>query len=171
MHNHSAGSQQLPVSLSMPWYTRRDGVVRGPFSTENISRYILLGRIRLSDELSNDRQGWKKVEQVSSVIPDVMARLGSWNEYQLYMNARLLADERVADRRCASCKNRGKCAQEKRQLADRRSPESLLPPGRGGEGHNRLNFRYYYKSGRLRYLLLTVMLASLLIAWLVPVSR
>ena len=34
------------------WFTRREGVIRGPFPAGEITRYILLGRIRLDDELS-----------------------------------------------------------------------------------------------------------------------
>jgi hypothetical protein len=171
MHNHSAGSQQHTASLSVQWYSRRDGVVRGPFSSENVTRYILLGRIRHSDELSIDRQIWLEAEQVSGVMPDVMTRPGSRDEYQLYLEERMLADERVASRRCATCKNCGNCKQERRQLPDRRSTESRQLSAQRVAGQIPPHYRHHYFSSRLRHLLLTVILASLLFVWLVPVSR
>lgn len=171
MHNHSAGTQQYAASLSVQWYSRRDGVVRGPFSSENVTRYILLGRIRLSDELSADRQTWLEAEQVSGVMPDVMARHGSQDECQLYLEARMLADERVASRRSATCKNCGNCKQERRQLPDRRSTESRQLSAPRVAGQMPPHYRHQYFPSRLRHLLLTVILASLLFVWLVPVSR
>jgi hypothetical protein len=45
--------QQRKETLTIAWYTRREGIVRGPFEPGHITRYILLGRIRLDDELSH----------------------------------------------------------------------------------------------------------------------
>lgn len=54
------------------WYTRRNGEVHGPFPSGLISRYVLLGRVLLDDEISSDRQHWQTVKQVRHLIPDIM---------------------------------------------------------------------------------------------------
>jgi len=43
------------------WYARRDGRVRGPFTAEELRRYLLLGRICEDDELSRDGMEWRLV--------------------------------------------------------------------------------------------------------------
>lgn len=54
------------------WYVRRGRTLKGPFPAGLISRYILLDRIRLSDELSQDRTTWKPVKACVELIPDVL---------------------------------------------------------------------------------------------------
>jgi len=40
------------------WYVRRGEVVKGPFQTALIKRYLIMGRIRAADELSLDKEVW-----------------------------------------------------------------------------------------------------------------
>ena len=49
------------------WYIRRGEVIRGPFSEAKIAYYLLHGRIKKSDELSQDQQQW----QFSSEFPQL----------------------------------------------------------------------------------------------------
>lgn len=58
--------------LQQNWFVRRGGEVRGPFPAGLVSRYILLGRIDASDEVSSDRQTWLPVAQVPGLVPEVM---------------------------------------------------------------------------------------------------
>lgn len=80
--------------MSTQWYTRRNGVVRGPFPAQQVSRYILLGRIRDSDELRRTNGGWKRLTHYPELIPAVM-QLPPSEENRLKLKlARLQADER-----------------------------------------------------------------------------
>jgi uncharacterized protein YjbI with pentapeptide repeats len=54
------------------WYTRRGEVVQGPFPAGQITRYILLGRVRLTDEVSVDQKIWVPLNQVPDMIPELM---------------------------------------------------------------------------------------------------
>ena len=150
----------------LQWYTRRDGVTRGPFTATNITRYILLGRIRLEDELSRDGEIWSAAGQLTTMLPEQLLNLNSPDDYQQLIVAQLQADERRGERRCSGCKNRGKC-KERRILADRRQPSSGIP----------VTFQHHIKPTRnpqqahLRTLLLVLLLAGMMLVWLVPTQR
>ncbi len=83
------------------WYTRRGSEVRGPFPAGQITRFILLGRIRECDELSADQQTWQPVSEVPVLIPEEMkGDLQDAAAYERLMIARMREDERTArDRR------------------------------------------------------------------------
>jgi hypothetical protein len=83
------------------WYTRRGDQIRGPFPAPQISRFILLGRIYDSDELSTDQQNWQKVSDVPVLVPEELkADLSDPMAYERLMIARMREDERTAhDRR------------------------------------------------------------------------
>ncbi len=53
----SAAEQPSKPQLQL-WYVRRGATVRGPFRVAVIKRYLVLGRVRVDDELSNDRKSW-----------------------------------------------------------------------------------------------------------------
>jgi 5-methylcytosine-specific restriction endonuclease McrA len=103
------------------WYTRRGGVMRGPFTAENISRYILLGRIDLDDELSQDRETWIVAGHLDSLLPAELKSQSSWDDYQKLVTAHMQADERKADRRTGKRKHYLDRHAEKRIKGDRRS--------------------------------------------------
>lgn len=88
------------MDKSERWYTRRNGVVRGPYPAGQISRYILLGRIREKDELSLDQCLWEEVSQCQVLIPEVMKLPPTEENIKLLMMARMHEDERRSgDRR------------------------------------------------------------------------
>jgi hypothetical protein len=104
------------------WYARRNGTVRGPFAVEYVSRYILLGRIRLNDELSRDGSSWQPVTDFPQLLPRELTRLESWDDYHKLVMARIKYDERVSERR------QGRTAQisgrDRRTGKERRSIDS-----------------------------------------------
>ena len=152
------------------WYTRREGIVRGPFSAENITRYILLGRICLDDELSQDHETWLPANQCSSMLPGELSRLSGWDDYQRLVEARLRVDERKDDRRCQNCKNRGKCHGEKRQGPDRRS-NNEVSVSQFLTGTSTSRQPSHQQPGITRTLLLALLLSLTMFAWLMPVNR
>lgn len=77
------------------WYFRRQGKVSGPFAAGLISRYILLGRLEMDDELSMDRTIWAPVSEHDGLIPGVMK--GDMNDP--FVVERLKAARRWADER------------------------------------------------------------------------
>lgn len=77
------------------WFVRKGKAITGPFTAGLISQYILLGRIGLEDELSNDRQHWDKVGQHDELIPAIMKADLS----EPYNQERLQAAIRWADER------------------------------------------------------------------------
>jgi hypothetical protein len=148
----------------LQWYSRREGVVRGPFSAEQITRYLLLGRIRPDDELSADKSAWSPANIFSDMLPPEVTSLTSRDDYQKLVIARMLADERQSERRCQHCPNRDQCRPDRRRGGDRRR-----------EKDNVLARQYLYnhadRQSTRRPLLLTLLLATLMFAWLYPTQR
>jgi hypothetical protein len=109
------------------WYTRRGNEVRGPFPAGQITRYILLGRIRETDELSADQHTWQPVSQIPVLIPEEMkADLNDAEAYERLMIARMREDERGArDRRGAPepTPTEPASTEERRRASDRRDDE------------------------------------------------
>jgi len=146
------------------WYSRREGVVRGPFSADEITRYLLLGRIRLADELSTDKTVWMPANRFSGMLPPQVTKLESWDDYQELVEARFQVDERKAERRSQRCHNRETGHAERRHGKDRRRNDDAT-----------LVQQYLYnnnnQSSSTRPLLLTLLLATMMFAWLYPTQR
>ena len=51
------------------WYVRRSGDVRGPFAAAQVARYIILGRVRLGDEVSRDGTDWVPLGSRTELLP------------------------------------------------------------------------------------------------------
>jgi hypothetical protein len=102
------------------WYARRNGTVRGPFTDECIARYILLGRIRLVDELSMDRVRWQPVRDYPELFPEELLQLSSWEDYQKLVVARMKIDERTCQRRGIQENHPQPARKERRKQSDRR---------------------------------------------------
>ncbi len=146
------------------WYSRREGVVRGPFSADEITRYMLLGRIRLADELSTDKTVWTPAKRFSGMLPPQVTKLESRDDYQKLVEARFQVDERKAERRSQHCPNRETGHMERRHGKDRRRNDDAT-----------LVQQYLYnnnnQSSSTRPLLLTLLLATMMFAWLYPTQR
>lgn len=148
------------------WFTRREGRVRGPYSTEHVTRYILLGRIRLNDELSRDSHNWRPVTACPEFLPVASGGESGWDDYQRLTMARISVDERKSQRR----RNDGSHTlppgiTEQRQCADRRQRDKDLEAfvyhlmGNGSGPGKRT------QSQPLRTYLLATLLVTLVVAW------
>lgn len=84
------------------WYVRRSTTVQGPYSASLIQRYLLLGRLRLSDRVSLDGRCWDALTQCAELIPDEMRDLGSDEGRARFEAARRAADERSGDREASA---------------------------------------------------------------------
>lgn len=105
------------------WFTRRYGHVRGPFPQQQISHYILLGRIREDDELSMDREKWAPLQDLPHLIPDVMKNVETEEDRQRLHMARLRADERRGGDRRLGTERMSTETGERRRASDRRQVE------------------------------------------------
>jgi len=146
------------------WYTRRAGVVRGPFSNDEISRNLILGRLCSNDEVSPDRSRWTSAGHCKSLLPEELQQLSSWQDYQRLAIARVQADERKGERRHHKCPHRLRCQAERRSGKERRTASDHQLPGQRPPGiaapHN-----------NTRPLLLTLLLLSVIFAWLQTLQR
>ena len=161
----------MPPEQQPVWYMRRQGIVRGPFSSQHVTRYILLGRILLSDELSTDRKDWRCVNNFTEMLPPELSDLSNWDNYQQLVVTRMLVDERKRERRAPQDESVNCSGPERRTGADRRrnNDSEFIT-------HHFLVRDFSYlanqaQSRRLRILLLTLLLATLLYAWLAPIQR
>jgi len=57
------------VSALAQWYIRRGEVIRGPFTEVKIAHYLLHGRIKKNDELSQDQEQWLSASEYPQLLP------------------------------------------------------------------------------------------------------
>jgi len=104
------------------WYIRFNKGVKGPYPAGLVSRYILLGRVKETDEVSSDGKEWLIVKDVPELIPQILK--GDLNDPMVKERleaARRWADERSLDRRAGGT---GRASSlENRREDDRREPE------------------------------------------------
>lgn len=107
------------------WYTRRGDVIRGPFPQGLITRYILIGRVHMTDDLSIDQVRWLPVTDFPEVIPEPMK--GDLNDPETQEKLRIARrreDEREAgDRRARTAHAIAQELLDRRRKDDRREPE------------------------------------------------
>jgi hypothetical protein len=109
------------------WYTRRGKEIRGPFPKKLISRYLLIGRVLQSDEVSVDQRGWKTLSQLPELIPEEMkADLSIPENLEKLRLARLREDERkYGDRRQQGGAQTDYDARKRRSGDERRESETV----------------------------------------------
>ncbi len=106
------------------WYTRRDGVVRGPYPEKQISRYVLLGRIRDTDEVRPEEGDWATLQQHPDLVPAVMKLPPTDENRKKLLMARLREDERRPRDRREDEGGVGGAVPERRTRVERRRPET-----------------------------------------------
>jgi uncharacterized protein YjbI with pentapeptide repeats len=95
------------------WYTRRDGVISGPFSRAVISNNILLGRLSTHDEVSHDQKSWHLILTQPLLNPEF--------EKKSFKHSKRRLDERDGFDRRQSASTEENILQQRKQ--DRREPE------------------------------------------------
>jgi len=152
----------LPPDESL-WYARRSGTVRGPFTEEYLARYILLGRIRLYDELSLDRVSWRPAREYPGLFPRELVQPSGREEYRQLAMARMSVDERTGQRRAAHSTSARPARTERRVSADRRGADVF------GNDPRTSDFPHGLNSGPhqpLRTVMLAMLLMTLVFAYL-----
>lgn len=80
------------------WYVRRGSSIQGPYDADRIRRYLLLGRVRLTDRISLDGENWQALTQRGDLIPEEMRDLESEEGRARFEAARRAVDERAHER-------------------------------------------------------------------------
>lgn len=76
------------------WYVQKGSRVQGPYSTHEVGRYLLLGRVRNTDRVSRDGELWEPVTQVPELIPEELLDLDTDTGWQRFISARTREDQR-----------------------------------------------------------------------------
>ena len=156
------------LNLPMQWYTRRGGVIRGPFSEDEITRHFLLGRLCLNDELSQDGVAWASANDCTELLPSAFKKLSSWDDYQQLLIIRMKVDERKGDRRRQQCSNRPSRYPDRRTSKDRRGNDNDRLASQDRLGNANSSASRSTEQKYVRPWLLTVVLVTMVLAWLVP---
>lgn len=85
------------VTDEAQWYVQKGSRVQGPFSTNEVGRFLLLGRVRNTDRVSRDGELWEPVTQVPELIPEELLDLQSDEGWNQFITVRKATDERVRD--------------------------------------------------------------------------
>jgi len=85
---------ELMTGEEQQWYVQSGSRVQGPFTTTEIGRYLLLGRVRNTDRVSKDGELWEPVTQVPELIPEELLDLNSEMGWNRFLDARSALDER-----------------------------------------------------------------------------
>ncbi|MCG5494811.1 pentapeptide repeat-containing protein [Ectothiorhodospira variabilis] len=104
------------------WFTRRSGEVRGPYPERLIRSYLLLGRLRMEDEVSLDRQRWYAVRSQPHLIPVEFYDTDTPEGRERLLQARRREDERSPERRARPYPDELPSDADQR-AEDRRRPE------------------------------------------------
>lgn len=83
------------VTDEAQWYVQKGSRVQGPFSTNEVGRFLLLGRVRNTDRVSRDGELWEPVTQVPELIPEELLNLQSDEGWNHFISVRKANDERV----------------------------------------------------------------------------
>lgn len=85
------------VTDEQQWYVQSGSRVQGPFSTVEVGRYLLLGRVRSNDRVSKDGELWEPVTQVPELIPEELLDLETDQGWNRYLASHDSLDERQSD--------------------------------------------------------------------------
>ncbi len=119
VHVHRGGTLLGGSSLADIWFIRRKMTVKGPFPAPVVRKFVVLGRVKDTDELSRDGNDWQPLTKIRSYFDDSRGQLDLARE-------RRAEDERSGcDRREGETHPSSKSSSDaaKRRKADRRKPE------------------------------------------------
>lgn len=159
------------IDLARTWFTREQGIVKGPFPSGMIRRFVLLGRLTAGSEVSPDGRSWHPLGKIARLAPQARRSLQKDPRPEPVALARRWEDERSGERR----KDPEAAAHEGRRRRERRRPESTdvvklrLQRQRNKVGVNPSPYRL--AAGLwLAALLAPLLAAGIYLAWTLPPS-
>ncbi len=78
------------------WFTCRRGAVSGPYPSRLVSRYLILGRLDLNDQISLDRKTWAPISTHPELVPPELLLPDDVPGREARIRARVREDERRA---------------------------------------------------------------------------
>lgn len=84
------------VTDESQWYVQKGSRVQGPFTADEVGRFLLLGRVRNTDRVSRDGELWEPVTQVPELIPEELLDLQSDEGWNQFLTVRQASDERTS---------------------------------------------------------------------------
>lgn len=81
------------------WYIRRSESVQGPFPSGTLRRFVLLGRVKLTDQVSTDKLQWQSVKNVPEVVPPEVRKAAAEGHLEDVLPVHLREDERAGTER------------------------------------------------------------------------
>ncbi len=84
------------VTDESQWYVQKGSRVQGPFTADEVGRFLLLGRVRNTDRVSRDGELWEPVTQVPELIPEELLDLQSDDGWNQFLTVRQASDERTS---------------------------------------------------------------------------
>ena len=76
------------------WYVKNGNAIQGPFPNQLITGYLVLGRIELDTEISQDQEHWAPVSNYKALVPEVVLNAHTTEGAKELMLARVREDER-----------------------------------------------------------------------------
>lgn len=116
------------VTDEQQWYVQKGSRVQGPYSTHEVGRYLLLGRVRNTDRVSRDGELWEPVTQVPELIPEELLDLDTDVGFQRFVDARSREDQR-SERSVVSPERRSETDDMPEKLRDDWAVAKLNPTG------------------------------------------
>jgi len=65
------------IHESDQWYVKKGSRVQGPYTACEISRFVSLGRVRVTDSVTNDGENWYVLTCIAEMIPEDFLHFGS----------------------------------------------------------------------------------------------
>jgi len=117
------------VADESQWYIQKGSRVQGPYSTHEVGRYLLLGRVRNTDRVSRDGEVWEPVTQVPELIPEELLDLDSDIGWQRFVSARSREDQRLETNVVAPDRRASNDSMQEQIKEDWATQSNQLPPG------------------------------------------
>jgi len=106
------------VADESQWYVQKGSRVQGPYSTHEVGRYLLLGRVRNTDRVSRDGEIWEPVTQVPELIPEELLDLDTDVGWQRFVDARSREDQRKTETVVAPDRRKTEVSEQDQQMRD-----------------------------------------------------
>ncbi len=87
-------AEQAKDNKQKLWFIRRSDSIRGPFPSGTLRRFMLLGRVLPSDQVSLDKKEWQSVMHVPEVVPPEIRKAAAEGKLYEVLPVRLGEDER-----------------------------------------------------------------------------
>jgi hypothetical protein len=92
-------AEQAKDNKQKLWFIRRGETIKGPFPSGTLRRFMLLGRVVPSDQVSLDRKNWQGVMDVPEVVPPEIRKAAAEGNLYEVLPTRLGEDERKGTER------------------------------------------------------------------------